>query len=93
MNLLNKIITKKKKREIIGHEIDNGNEILVKQAQAMTMAEMRVAKTKRGIEAAIHQRHEDAAKQIKDALETICQENHTGNREKLDDIQKMLESF
>lgn len=93
LNLIDKLIAKKKKQEIIDQQIKKGNEVLVKQAQVIAVNEEKLKRTKAKAGEAMKARHEAAHDIIKEATDTIFTGEKKDNSGVLADINNMLDEL
>jgi hypothetical protein len=89
LNLIDKLIAKKKKQEITEKQIDKGNEVLVKQAQLMVVNQEQLHRTKNRTGENIKARHEAAAEVVKKAADNIFSTREVSGT-KNEEIKKKL---
>jgi hypothetical protein len=90
LNLIDKLIAKKKKQEITEKQIDKGNEVLAKQAQVIAVNQEQLRRTKNRTGETIKARHEAAAEVMKEATDNIFADKEHDNTERLADIKSLL---
>lgn len=91
LNLIDKLIAKKKKDEITEAQIDKGNEILSKQNQLREVYEEHLEAKKEQVHDSIKENHERAGETIKESLKKIQDTMGTESEEALlDMIRKSL---
>lgn len=93
LNLIDKLIAKKKKQEITDQQIKKGNEVLVKQAQVIAVNEEKLKRTKAKAGEAMKARHEAAHDIIKEATDTIFSGEKKDNSGAFADINNMLDEL
>lgn len=93
MNLIDRLIAKKQKQEIIERQIDKGNEILAKQAQVIAVNQEQLRRTKARTGENIKARHEEAAEVMREATENIFTEKKNDNAERLVDMKAILDQI
>lgn len=100
LNLIDRIIAKKKKQEITEKQIDKGNEVLNIQSQIIAVNREKLRRTKENTTSNIRERHEEASKIMRESLDVIFskentaddtdRENAVNSVEKLSDINNIL---
>lgn len=93
LNLIDKLIAKKKKQEITDQQIAKGNEVLRKQAQVIAVNEERLKRTKEEVADTIKERHTEAAKLMKESTDYIFSEREDYNSGILGDINATLDEI
>jgi hypothetical protein len=93
LNLIDKMIANKKRREITNKQIEKGNEILAKQTEAQVVSEEKLRKTKKKTEKNIKERHEAASKIIKESTDYIFSGEKKDNSQTLADINSKLDQL
>lgn len=90
LNLIDKLIAKKKKQEITESQIEKGNEVLAKQAQVIAVNQEQLRITKSKTNETIKIRHEEAAEIIRDAVDNIFVGEENDNAERLASMKSVL---
>lgn len=100
LNLIDRIIAKKKKQEITEKQIDKGNEVLNIQSQIIAVNREKLRRTKENTTSNIRERHEEASEIMRESLDIIFPKenkaddidggNAINNVEKLSDINNIL---
>lgn len=96
LNLIDKLIAKKKRNEIEQKEHEKRNEILGKQAVVIAANQERLARTKDSMKNTIQERHDKASEIMKEATDFIFSdenEDANGNDEAFDNISDILDSI
>ena len=96
LNLIDKLIAKKKRNEIEQKEHEKRNEILGKQAVVIAANQERLARTKDSMKNTIQERHDKASEIMKEATDFIFSdenEDANGNDETFDNISDILDSI
>lgn len=91
MNLIDRLIAKKQKQEIIERQIDKGNEVLAKQAQIIAVNQEQLRRTKAKTGESIKVRHEAAVEVMREAAENIYTEKKNNNAERFADMKSVLD--
>lgn len=86
LNLIDKLIAKKKKAEITEHQIDKGNEVLAKQDQLREVYEEHLNVKKAHVQENIKENHERAGAAMKESLRNIESTMGTENEQQLLDM-------
>lgn len=77
LNLINRLIADKKKKQLEADKIDKRNEVLETQGQLIEVGKAKLQKTKADTEETIKERHQEAATIMKDALDNIRANSET----------------
>lgn len=95
INLIEKAIEKQRKAEIVGEQVDKGNEILVIQRQIRHLNEEKLAHNKEQVASTIKQRHVEAANYIKESMENIFDDEveQNNNQDKFDEMNSLLDDL
>lgn len=93
MNLIDKIIAKKQRNEIVQKQIDKGNEVLAKQAQVIAVNQEKLRMTKENTQNTMRERHKQAKEIIKESTDYIFSKDENDNKEILSDINSMLDQI
>ena len=95
INLLDKVIEKQKKAEIISQKIDKGNEVLNLQHKVKVVNEAKLEKTKADTSNGINARHNEAAKYMSDSIEKIRENcnNDESVQDAFDDIDRLFDEM
>lgn len=83
LNLINRLIADKKRKQIEADKIDKKNEILETQGQIIEVGKVKLQVTKEETASQIKDRHESASAIMKESLENI-KENSSDNSESID---------
>ncbi len=95
INLLDKVIEKQKKADIISQKIDKGNEVLNLQHKVKVVNEAKLEKTKADTSNDINARHNEAAKYMSDSIEKIrenCNDDESV-QDAFDDIDRLFDEM
>lgn len=93
LRLIDKAIAKKQKEENLNHQIEKKNEILGKQEKLTNVKIEKLKQTKGQAKASIAIRHKQAGEDISKALTTIYRDDEDDNEERLESIDKSLDSL
>lgn len=103
LNLIDRIIAKKKKQEITEKQIDKGNEVLNIQSQIIALNREKLRRTKENTTSNIRERHEEASEIMRESLDIIFSKenkpddtdggNAINSVEKLSDINNILDQL
>lgn len=95
INLLDKVIEKQKKAEIISQKIDKGNEVLNLQHKVKVVNEAKLEKTKADTSNDINIRHNEAAKYMSDSIEKIRENcnNDESVQDAFDGIDRLFDEM
>ncbi len=93
LNLIDKLIAKKKKQEITDQQIQKGNEVLAKQAQVIAVNKEKLKRTKEKAGEEMRARHDAAHEIIKEGTDTIFSGEKRDNSGALADINNMLDEL
>lgn len=95
INLIEKAIEKQRKAEIIGAQVDKGNEILVIQREIRHLNEEKLAHKKEQVASTIKERHTEAANYIKDSVNSIFdnEDEQNNNQDKFDEMNSLLDEL
>ena len=91
INLLNNLIAKKQKGELLREKVDKGNEILSTQGQMIDLNEAKLEETKAEVSGKIKERHEEAAGIMREAIEKVISNNSESNDTEFRKINKRLD--
>lgn len=89
LNLIDKIIAKKKKDEAVKQQIDKGNEVLAKQSQLQEVYEEHLKQKKAKVHDSIKENHERAGEAIQNSLKAI---EDTMGTESEDELLRLIDS-
>lgn len=95
INLIEKAIEKKRKAEIVGEQVDKGNEILVIQREIRHLNEEKLEHTKEQVASTIKERHSEAANYIKESMDSIFDDEgeQNNNQDKFDEMNSLLDEL
>lgn len=95
INLIEKAIEKKRKAEIVGEQVDKGNEILVIQREIRNLNEEKLEHNKEQVASTIKERHAEAANYIKESMDSIFHDEveQNNNKEKFDEMNSLLDEL
>lgn len=95
INLIEKAIEKKLKAERVGEQVDKGNEILVIQREIRHLNEEKLAHNKEQVASTIKERHAEAAKYIKESMDSIFDDEveQNNNEDKFDEMNSLLDEL
>ena len=94
LDLINKLIAKKQKQEIVTAKITKNHDILNKQNQIVTIGELKSQQIKASRGIAIQQLHKEAHTIMKDIIDEISKnESHQDNYTTLEAMRKKLEGL
>lgn len=94
LDLINKLIAKKQKQEIVTAKITKNHDILNKQNQIVTIGELKSQQIKASTGIAIQQLHKEANTIMKDIIDEISKnESHQDNYTTLEAMRKKLEGL
>ncbi len=95
INLIEKAIEKQRKAEIVGEQVEKGNEILITQRQVRHLNEKKLEHNKEQVASTIKERHEEAAEYIKKSIDSIF--NHEvdkiDNKDKIEELDALLDDL
>lgn len=95
INLIEKAIEKQRKAEIVGEQVDKGNEILVIQREIRHLNEANLEHNKEQVVLTIKERHVEAANYIKESMDGIFGDEveQNNNQDKFDDMNSLLDEL
>lgn len=93
INMMDKVITKQKKVQVISSQVDKGNEILKTQREILNVNEKKLVKTQEEVLSNIQENHKNASQIIKTATEKIFTEDESDNQKDFDEIDSMLDDL
>ena len=95
ISLIEKAIEKQRKAEIVGVQLDKGNEILVIQREIRNMNEEKLTHDKEQVSSTIKERHAEAAKYIKESVDNIFDDEveQSNNQDSFDDMNSLLDGL
>ncbi len=98
INLINKKIAEKQKKEIMSTQITSGNEVLNLQHQVILVNDVKLERDKMNIASSIRNRHDMAANDIKESIKNIaknCEEDVSlqDTFNDIDDLLSQLEGY
>lgn len=95
INLIEKAIEKKRKAEIVGEQVDKGNEILGIQREIRNLNEEKLEHNKEQVASTIKERHAEAANYIKESMDSIFQDEveQNNNKDKFDEMNSLLDKL
>jgi len=95
INLIEKAIEKQRKAELIGDQVDKGNEILFSQRRVRHLNEEKLEYNKGQVAASIKQRHEEAADYIKKSIDSISDDevDPNNNQDSFDEMNSVLDGL
>jgi len=95
INLIEKAIEKKRKAEIVGEQVDKGNEILIIQHEILHLNEEKLAHNKEQVASTIKERHSEAANYIKESMDSIFDDEgeQNNNQDKFDEMNSLLDEL
>ena len=95
INLIEKAIEKKRKAEIVGEQVDKGNEILVIQREIRNLNEEKLEHNKEQVASTIKERHAEAANYIKESMDSIFHDEveQNNNKDKFDEMNSLLDEL
>lgn len=95
INLIEKAIEKKRKAEIVGEQVDKGNEILVIQREIRNLNEEKLEHNKEQVASTIKERHAEAANYIKESMDSIFHDEveQNNNKDKFAEMNSLLDEL
>lgn len=93
LNLIDKLIAKKKKQEITDLQIKKSNEVLAKQTQVIAVNEEKLKRTKAKAGEEMKARHDAAHKIIKEVTDTLFSGEKRDNSGAFEDINNILDEL
>lgn len=93
INMMDKVITKQKKAQVISSQVDKGNEILQTQREILNVNEKKLVNTQEQAFSNIQENHKNASQIIKTATEKIFAEDESDNQKDFDEIDSMLDDL
>lgn len=93
INMMDNVITKQKKAQIVSDQLDKGNEILKTQREILDVNEKKLVKTQEEVLSNIQENHKNASQIIKTATEKIFTEDESDNQKDFDEIDSMLDDL
>lgn len=93
LNLIDRMIAKKRKQEITEKQIEKGNEVLAKQAQVIAVNQAQLQRTKAKTGESIRTRHEEAADEMRKSVDNIFTENAEDNSAKIANMKSLLDQI
>lgn len=93
INMMDKVITKQKKAQVISSQVDKGNEILQTQREILNVNEKKLVNTQEQVFSNIQENHKNASQIIKTATEKIFTEDESDNQKDFDEIDSMLDDL
>lgn len=93
INMMDKVITKQKKVQVISSQVDKGNEILKNQREILNVNEKKLVNTQEQVFSNIQENHKNASQIIKTATEKIFAEDESDNQKDFDEIDSMLDNL
>lgn len=93
INMMDKVITKQKKAQVISSQVDKGNEILQTQREILNVNEKKLVNTQEQVFSNIQENHKNASQIIKTATEKIFAEDESDNQKDFDEIDSMLDNL
>lgn len=93
INMMDKVITKQKKAQVISSQVDKGNEILQTQREILNVNEKKLVNTQEQVFSNIQENHKNASQIIKTATDEIFAESEFDNQKDFDEIDSMLDDL
>ena len=95
INLIEKAIETQRKSEIVGEQVDKGNEILITQGQIRRLNEKKLEHNKEQVASTIKERHEEAAEYIKKSIDSIFDHevDKIDNKDKFEELDALLDDL
>ena len=94
LDLINKMIAKKKEQEITSRQIDAGNDVLALQGKKIVVDQVRLSKKKASVKKNISDQHRQAAEYIREASKKIQDTSHDGTFDhEVEKIDELLEKL
>lgn len=93
INMMDKVITKQKKDQVISSQVDKGNEILQTQREILNVNEKKLVNTQEQVFSNIQENHKNASQIIKTATDEIFAESESDNQKDFDEIDSMLDDL
>lgn len=95
INLIEKAIEKQRKAEIVGEQVDKGNEILITQRQIRHLNGKKLEHNKEQVASTIKERHAEAAEYIKKSIDNIFDHevDQIGNEDKFEELDALLDDL
>ncbi len=91
INLLNNLIAKKQKAELLRDRVDKGNEVLSTQKKIIDLNEVKLETIKSGVSEEIKERHEEAAEIMRESIENVLSNNSESNDTEFRKINQRLD--
>lgn len=91
INLLNNLIAKKQKAELLRDRVDKGNEVLSTQKKIIDLNEVKLETIKSGGSEEIKERHEEAAEIMRESIENVLSNNSESNDTEFRKINQRLD--
>lgn len=95
INLIEKAIEKKRKAEMVGEQVDKGNDILVIQREIRNLNEEKLEHNKEQVASTIKERHSEATNYIKESMDRIFDDEgeQNNNQDKFDEMNSLLDGL
>ena len=93
INLINSLIAKKQKEELIRDQVDKGNEVLATQEAIISVKKQKMDLAKAEAASDIKQRHEAASDMMRKSLDHIIHNNGESNDEEFSEINRRLDDI
>lgn len=93
INLINSLIVRKQKQELVKDKIGKGNEVLSTQETLISVKKQKLEISKVQLGDSIKNRHEEAAEIMRNSLEKIISNNTDSNERELQNINRRLDEL